>query len=51
MLARLSSRLCVESCLISVESMERRFIFVDPDWVINRDVNNWAQGLLWRWED
>lgn len=43
-IARLSSRLGVYNCLISVESSHehKKFIFHNPDWVINRDIGEWV---------
>lgn len=46
-LARLSSRLCVTYCLVSVrDDQHRQFIFNDPEWIIKREVNNWTLELL-----
>ncbi len=46
MLARLSSRLWVKSCLISVSSDERKFVFCDPKWVLNRELSEWVNKKI-----
>lgn len=51
MLARLSSRLWVKSCLVSVESRGRRFVFVDPEWVADRDLSGWTDRIRWKEKD
>lgn len=51
MLARLSSRLSVMSCLVSVLSEGRQFIFNNPDWILNRKDTGWADKLRINWRD
>lgn len=49
-LARLSSRLWVKRCVVSVSDWVRRFVFDDPHWVIAREQTSWARDLLWEFE-
>lgn len=51
MLSRLSSRLKVNKCLVSVTSYNKSFIFDDPEWIMNREVGDWTEDLLWRFYD
>lgn len=50
MLSRLSSRLRVNHCVISVSSYDRSFVFSDPEWVLNMEKTDWARDLLWQFE-
>lgn len=45
MLARLSSRISVMNCLISVSSEGKQFIFDNPDWILSRKDSGWADKL------
>jgi len=48
MLSRLSSRLWVKSCLISVSSDKKQFIFHDPDWIIKQELTDWVDHFIHR---
>ena len=53
MLSRLSSRLWVTDCLLSVscDYEDKKFIFSDPQWVLEREVTDWARNLAWKYTD
>lgn len=51
MLARLSSRLWVNECVISVDSEDKSYVFCNPKWVIYRELNGWTDGLLWKFAE
>jgi len=40
-LSRLSARLRVINCLISVSSDGKQFLFCNPEWILNRELGNW----------
>lgn len=45
MLARLSSRLWVANCLISVSSEDNQLVIHNPSWVLNREMSDWTDRL------
>lgn len=45
MLARLSSRLWVANCLVSVSSDGKQFIFNKPEWILDREAIGWTDKL------
>lgn len=47
MLARLSSRLRVRSCLVAVRDGLNSFVFDNPEWVLWREQSDWTKDLLW----
>lgn len=48
MLARLSKRLFVDNCLVSVKGNEDNFVFDNPQWVCEQDRSDWTDKLLWQ---
>lgn len=52
MLARLSSRLYVNDCLVRVQSdMGETFIFDSPKWIRHRETTDWCRNLLWKFDE
>lgn len=45
-LARLSSRVWVQHCLVRVSHWDKAYIFSDPDWIISQCENDWVSGLV-----
>lgn len=48
-LSRISSRLGVYSCLVSVQGQhleEEKYVFHDPQWVMNRDEGEWSKKVF-----
>lgn len=45
-LARLSSRVWVEHCLVRVSHWDKAYIFSDPDWIVGQCENDWENGLV-----
>lgn len=46
-LSRLSTRLGVKECLVSVTDGDKSYVFHDPDWLISMKTSDWARQLLW----
>lgn len=42
-LNRLSSRLWVDNCLVSVRDYNKSYIFNNPDWVLENKASNWVE--------
>lgn len=49
-LARLSSRLFVDECIVLVRSYWNSFVFDNPKWMKDMDVSDWCRDLLWCFE-
>lgn len=50
-LSRLSSRLCVEECLITVNGFDKDFLFNNPKWLPDNYDPEWTSDLLWEFKD
>lgn len=46
-LARLASKLVIMSCIVSVSSYEKSFVFNNPDWLDNAKPSLWVHKLRW----
>ena len=46
-LARLSSRLLVDECVVSVRSYRDSFVFNNPEWMKNAYMSDWCEKFLW----
>ncbi len=45
-LSRLSSRLLIQECLVSVRGFRESFVFDNPKWLLDRERTNWVRDLL-----
>ena len=50
-LSRLSSRLWVEECLITVNGFDKDFLFNNPEWLRGNYDSKWTSDLLWKFKD
>lgn len=50
-LSRLSSRLWVQECLITVNGYDKDFLFNNPEWLHDNYNPKWTSDLLWKFEE
>ena len=50
-LSRLSSRLLVQECLITVNGFDKDFLFNNPEWLQDNYDSTWTSDLLWEFKD